>query len=422
MRAALWLLAIFAAAVGIALFAAQSTGTVTLFWPPHRVDVSLNLVLLLLFGAFVLLHFALRALSALLDLPAQAKAWRAAQRERAMHGELRDALAHLLAGRFSRARKLAEASALHASALRKAVPQSAEVQAMAHLVAAEAAQSLQDPLLRDLQLQAALDIQLPNSATHVHEGAQLRAARWALEDRDPGAALSRLAALPLGAQRRTIALRLKLRAARLAKHNADALDTARLLAKHGAFSPAAAQSMVRSLATHTLTDAHDAQQLMRAWDRLTAAERAQPEVATHAALRLVNVSAHTPDASVHQGLARQWLQNVWDHYPSLGDSAQSRLVQALEATFETIDTTWLGKIEAAQRQLPRDGRLQYLAGMACMKRELWGKAQQLLSVATEDLKDEPLKRGAWRALALLAENRGDAAAAAKAWRSAAGGV
>jgi HemY protein len=82
---------------------------------------------------------------------------------------------------------------------------------------------------------------------------------------------------------------------------------------------------------------------------------------------------------------------------------------------------WLGKIEAAQRQLPRDGRLQYLAGMACMKRELWGKAQQLLGLAAEDLKDEPLKRAAWRALALLAENRGDAAAAAKAWRNAAGG-
>jgi HemY protein len=272
-----------------------------------------------------------------------------------------------------------------------------------------------------VQLQAALDSRLPKSAAHVQEGAQLRAARWALDDRDPAAALSRLAALPQGAQRRTLALRLKLRAARLAKNNIAAIDTARLLAKHGAFSPAAASSMVRSLATHILTDAHDAQQLLRAWDSLSAAEQAQPEVATHAALRLVNVSAHTPEASVHQVHARQWLQPVWDNYPSLGDSAQSRLVQALEATFDTIDTTWLGKIEAAQRQLPRDGRLQYLAGMACMKRELWGKAQQLLGVATQDLKDEPLLRATWRALALLADNQGDAAAAATAWRKAAGG-
>jgi HemY protein len=421
MRGALWLLAIFAAAVGVALFASQSSGTITLFWPPHRVDLSLNLVLLLLFGAFVLLHFALRAFAALLDLPARAKAWRAAQRERAMHGELRDALAHLLAGRFSRARKLAETSAQHAIALRGDVPQSNEVQAMAHLVAAEAAQSLQDPVVRNAQVQAALDITLPKSAAHVREGAQLRAARWALDDRDPTEALNRLAELPIGTQRRTLALRIKLRATRMGRYNADALDTARLLAKHGAFSANAAQSMVRSLATHTLTDAHDAQQLMRAWDRLTAAERQQPEIATHAALRLVNVSAGTPEAAAHQDLARQWLQTIWDNYPTHSDTTQNRIVQALEATFDTIDTTWLGKIEAAQRQLPNDGRLQYLAGMACMKRELWGKAQQLLTLATEDLKDEKLQRSAWRALALLAENRGDATQAAKAWRNAAGG-
>ena len=420
MRGALWLLAIFAAAVGVALFASQSNGTVTLFWPPHRIDLSLNLVLLLLLGGFVLLHFALRAVAALLDLPAQAKAWRAAQRERAMHGELRDALAHLLAGRFSRARKLAETSAVHAAALNDTVPQSNEVKAMAHLVAAEAAQSLQDPTARDAQVQAALDVGLPKSALHVHEGVRLRAARWALDDRDPAEALNRLAELAQGTQRRTIALRLKLRATRQAHQNADALDTARLLAKHGAFSKAAASSMVRSLATHTLTDAHDAQQLMRAWASLTDAERKQPEVATHAALRLVNVTAGTPEAAEHQERARQWLQTTWDNYPSLGDGAQNRTVQALEATFDTIDTMWLGKIESAQRQFPNDGRLQYLAGMACMKRELWGKAQQLLTLATEDLKDEPLKREAWRALALLAENRGDAAVAAKAWRSAAG--
>ncbi|MGA8516037.1 MAG: heme biosynthesis HemY N-terminal domain-containing protein [Burkholderiaceae bacterium] len=421
MRAALWFLAIFAAAVGIALFASNSKGMVTLFWPPHRVDMSLNLVLLLLIAAFVLLHFALRALSALLDLPTQAKAWRSAQRERAMHTELQAAMAHLLAGRFSRARKLAIESAQHAGALSDRVVHSAQAKAMAHLVAAEAAQALQDLPLRDTQLQAALAQILPKNASAVHEGAQLRAARWALSERDPAAALKYLAQLPQGAQRRTLALRLKLRAARFAKQSSVALDTARLLAKHGAFSPVAANSLLRSLAIDTLTDAHDGAQLLRAWDSLSDTERAQSEVATHAALRLVNVSAGTPDASAQQQRARQWLQSAWDSYPSLTDSAQSRLVQALEATFDTLDTTWLGKIEAAQRQLPRDGRLQYLAGMACMKRELWGKAQQLLSLATEDLNDEVLKRGAWRALALLAQNRGDTSAASIAWRRAAGG-
>ncbi|HWS06072.1 MAG TPA: heme biosynthesis protein HemY, partial [Burkholderiaceae bacterium] len=43
MRAALWLLALFAVAVAAALFAGNNQSTLTLFWPPHRVDLSLNL-------------------------------------------------------------------------------------------------------------------------------------------------------------------------------------------------------------------------------------------------------------------------------------------------------------------------------------------------------------------------------------------
>src|SRR6478752_530528 len=110
MRATLWLLALFGIAVAGALFAGNNQGTVTLFWPPYRVDVSLNLVLLLLVAAFALLHAALGALAALFDLPRQALRWRTQQKERAMHGAMLDAISHLMAGRFIRARKAAEAA------------------------------------------------------------------------------------------------------------------------------------------------------------------------------------------------------------------------------------------------------------------------------------------------------------------------
>lgn len=83
MRAALWLMGLFAAAVALALFAGNNQGTVTLFWPPHRIDVSANLALLLLLLAFGGLYVALRTLGSLLELPRQARQWRAQQRERA---------------------------------------------------------------------------------------------------------------------------------------------------------------------------------------------------------------------------------------------------------------------------------------------------------------------------------------------------
>ena len=48
MRAALWLIALFAVAVAAALFAGSNHGSVTLYWPPYRIDFSLNMVVLLL--------------------------------------------------------------------------------------------------------------------------------------------------------------------------------------------------------------------------------------------------------------------------------------------------------------------------------------------------------------------------------------
>jgi len=76
MRAAFWFIALFGVAVAVALFAGDNDAVVSLFWAPHRVDISLNLMVLLLFAAFALLHFALKALSVIASLPVQARRWR----------------------------------------------------------------------------------------------------------------------------------------------------------------------------------------------------------------------------------------------------------------------------------------------------------------------------------------------------------
>ena len=57
--------------------------------------------------------------------------------------------------------------------------------------------------------------------------------------------------------------------------------------------------------------------------------------------------------------------------------------------------------------------------MACLSRQLWGKATQLLTQAVLGLQDIGLQRKAWQALAVLAEKRGDAEAAEQAYKQAA---
>ena len=419
MRAALWLLVLFGVAVASALFAGNNQGTVTLFWPPHRIDLSLNLVLLLLTLGFVTLYAALRALNALLALPRRARRWRLHQKERTMHAAILDAMALFLAGRFLRSRKTALEALAQENGLTQAqtnVPHARQLRALAHLVCAEASQALQDHTQRDHHLAQALH-HAPELGSQpereLREGIQMRAAHWSLSNREPQAALDWLGALPQGAARRTLALRMKLKAAR---HAQSALDTARLLSKHRAFSANAGESIVRGLAMELIDEARDPAQLERAWQSLDAAERAMPELTVHAAQRL---SALNGDAAT----VRQWLLPVWqtfaNHPNALSEQQASRLVRALDGGLDDVDGTWLARIEAAAQAHPRNTRLQYLAGMACLKRQLWGKAQQLLTQSAQQLPDAQLRRSAWQHLAELAERRGDTAAAAQAWKQAA---
>lgn len=426
MRGALWLIALFGVAVAIALFAGNNQGLVTLFWPPYRVDLSLNLVVLLLLATFVLGYSALRALAALFDLPRQAKRWRAQQKERAMHAALMDAHSYLLAGRFTRARRSAQAALSQEQTLGAAgvkLGNAAQFRALSNLVAAQSAHALQDRAGRDQHLAQALDDpsqQHTALGQETREGAQLRAARWALDDRDAAAALAWLDGLPMGVARRTLALRVKLKAARLAHRTAEALETARLLAKHRAFPGDAAQSIVRGLGIELINGAYDTTQLLQVWNSLEGAERDLSELAIVAAERMAALQGDT-------GIARDWLLPLWERMvaapgsPAAGldDYLSVKLVRALEGGLESLDGPWLARIESAQQRNPRDARLQYLAGMACMQRQLWGRAQLLLAQAATGLQELSLQRNAWRALARLAEQRGDETAAVQAWKRAA---
>lgn len=423
MRSVFWLLGLAALAVALALLVGRNPATLTLFWPPYRFDVSFNFVVFALIAVFVLLHLALRAIAVLRELPAQAQRWRGQQVERAVVGAVMDALSHQLSGRFVRAQSAAQHALdqLKSSAVAQ-WPRRDQLQLLAHLLLAESAQALQNKDRRDEHLQAALSPQLLKSAPEAYEGALLRAVRWAVEDRDVDAARSRLADLPQGAARRIQTLRLKLRIARLGGATAEALETARVLAKHRAFSPSVARSVVRGLALDALGQAHDLQQLQAVWLKLDSTERAMPELALAAAQRANGLAVKGGDAAdrlAAAALVRTWLEPLWQTFGSLDPAQQRQCVQALEPGLPQLDAAWLARVEQAQRQLPNNPFLQYLSGQACMQRQLWGKAAQLLGQASHSLQEPTLLRRTWCALAELALERGDETAAQAAWKKAA---
>lgn len=423
MRGVLWLLALFTVAVVAALFAGNNHDTVTLFWEPYRIDASFNLVVAALGLLFVVLHLALIGLSGLLRLPQQARQWRLAHRERAMYGALLDALALLVSGRFVRARKAAERVLEMGGAVEHSgekLPFAARLRAMTHLLAAESAHAVQDRAVREAHLTQALQHSAGRYGQDTYDGVRLRAARWAFDDRNAAQTLEWLNQLPPGTSRRTLALRLRFKSARLAGNSRAALETARQLTKHRAFSELAGASIARGLALEMLQATHDPAQIQRIWNALEDSERRMPDVALKAAQRLLAHGGSTV-------MVQEWLQPVWmaatTESPGLSDVQRVQLVMVLESVFtqapSTMDTEWLRRLEAAQQHQPSEVAWQYLAGVACARMQLWGKAQQLLRQSVAGLQDTVLRRRAWSLLGQMAEDRQDTAAALHAYKEAA---
>jgi HemY protein len=252
------------------------------------------------------------------------------------------------------------------------------------------------------------------------EGAMMRAARWSLDDRDASESLLWLDRLPQGVTRRTLAMRLRLKAARLAGQSSQALDTALLLIKHRAFTPEAAESMVRSLVFELIAKTHELGQMERLWNRLGEAQRTSTDLA-------IQASQHWLQLKGDPAVARTWLKPIWTKLqqdPKKLSAAQKlKLIQTFDRSFTGQDSVeerdWLVSIESAQKANPRDALLQFLAGRLCQKKQLWGKAQVLLAQAAPAIEDVQLRRQAWRAVAELAEQREDFQAAMQAFKKAA---
>ncbi len=412
MRTVIWLVLLFAAAVVAASTLGRNDGLVSFYWGSWRLDLSLNLFLFGFFVSCVVLVTVIQGMHALLSLPARAREWRVLRRERAAQGALREALAELFAGRYSRAQKAAQ----RALTIQESTPElenDQELRVLSHLLAASSLHRLLDRPRRDEQLRRVFQLSRRSAVPRaVDDGARLLAAEWALDDRNAARALELLSELPAGTARRTQALRIKLQASRLDHQPLEALRTARLLAKHQGFSRVAAQGLLRSLACEALDSAHDADQLRRVWQQFDAADRRDPWVASRAAQRAAALGAHDE--------GRSWLRPFWDRMGELQADERTELAGALIEVIDGLGPDWLPRLEAALTAFSHEPAVVAAVGAAFAERQLWGKARRLLEDAARSPQLEGrMRRRAWRQLADLARQDGDEDRAAECEQEAA---
>jgi len=391
-RALFWLVAVFAAAVALALAGRVAEGYVLVVYPPWRVEASMLLALIVLAACFVLGYATLRLLNHTFALPAQVRAFRERRKREHAQLALAAALQGYFEGRYARAEKEA-ALAWEAGA----------APGIAALIAARAAHQMREYERRAQWLERA-----ERAGESLHAARLLTQAELALDERDFTGARDALRSLHGTGPRHIATARMQLRAERGAQNWEEVLRLAALLAKRGALAPAIAEEhRVQAYLELLARASGDRVALEARLRRIPAEDLAHPRVAAAAARRAVALG--------NPALARELIER------SLGAEWNAALVQLYgeqpKMEPQRAQEEARLRIERAERWLPEhaeDAQLLATLGRLCVTAELWGKARNYLEAS--------LSLGASRAahleLAQLAEREGRAAEAQKHFRRA----
>lgn len=380
MRWIFWILGLFALAVAAALALRFNTGYVLLVSPPYRVELSLNLFVIVCLAALGLGYLLLRFVLGAIELPARVREFRARRARDNARSALLDALRAFFEGRYGRAEKAAAA-----------VIESGEMPALGAVLAARAAHQLRRHDRRDEYLARAAEIAPDDVAMRVIAEAEMH-----LEQRHFQEALLALKALP---EKHTAGLRLELRAQQQARNWEQTLPLIDQLTRRGVFDAAQAAQLRRYAQIETLRRrALDLFALEEYWQKVPSEQKRDPKVAAAAAQCFVTLGGGERACEIVEAS----LEHAWDSELAgcYADCTGAPVVRRIERAEK-----WL----AAN---PRDAVLLLTLGRLCAQQELWGKAQSYLdaSIAVEPMHTTHL------ALAELHDRLGHADAARRHYR------
>ena len=394
MRALLWLIAVFAAAVALVILGRVDAGYVFFVYPPYRVEVTMLFFVLAAAATFAMLYALARLFGRILALPATVRAYRARRRRERGHSALAAGLQAYYEGRYRRA----ERQAALAYDL-------GTVPGLAALLAARAAHQLRNFQDRDRWLERA------DTAGNEFQTARLVSrAELALEERDFGAARDALRRVQTEGPRHIAAARMLLRAARGAGAWDEVLRLAGQLVKRDAIAPALAEEY-KVQANVELLDraADDAGAFEQRWRAIPPRDQLHPRVAAAAARHATALGlAALAREIIEHALAAEWGSRLVALYAQL--PASLPLAEREEEARLRIERAehWLTEHN-------RDPELLAALGRLCVQAELWGKARSFLeaSLSFEDTRPVHVE------LARLAERLGDTGEAQRHFRRAA---
>jgi len=374
MRGLFWILLILGLAVGVALLATGNQGYVLIVRPPYRLELSLNLLLVLIVLSFALLHLGLQFIHYTRRLPASVRAYKEAQRLERAHEALRESLHAMAEGHYAAAQKAA-ARAFDLG----------EDPALSALVAARASHKLKQKSRRDYYLaeaeQRAPDRQLAR---------MLMQAELLLDDGQYSDALEVLQRLKKIEVDHPAALRLELKLHTRLGNWQQTLALLKELRNDEIMDEQQAREM-RLVAHRHLLQRHadDLPGLSDYWRQMSVEDRLDSRLARLAAGSFIRLGAHMQALEIiENSLARQWDSDLAELLGECISSNPQKLLQQAER--------WLMQHEA-------DAKLLLALGNICSRMQLWGKAESYLEASISVRSSA----AAHLALARVLENRGE---------------
>lgn len=346
MRALFWLLGLFALAVGVTLAARYNDAYALLVWHPWRIQISMNLLVLLLVVAFLVIYRIARIFVRAGELPHEVTEWRRQRRRDQAQSALYDAERFYREGRFGQAFRAA--SQAYTGLAKPGV---------AALLAARSAHAMRDGERRDAWL--------AHAAAHDREIRMARLmteAEMACSDRRFDVAAASLEGLKAHGHRHLAVTRLAMQVEQGRGRWNEVARLARTLKKHSALSSEQAAPLLRRALLEQLRDAEgDLPALTRVWESIPDAERHEPGFLIRAVPHLIGAGDDKiAVAAIAQSLKQEWEPELASLY---GRCQSSDLREQL-----TVAEGWL-------KLHPDDAQLLMALGRLCLRAQLWGKAQ-----------------------------------------------
>jgi HemY protein len=369
MKSLLWLLGLFAIAVGLTL-AAHNNGYLVLVYPPYRIEMSLTLFVIALLVGFVLGYALLRMVLAALRLPDYVRRFRAERALNRGRSAMMEALTAFFEGRYA----AAEQAAVRAMDL-------GEGSGINPIIAARAAHELREFDKRDAYLAAAEGKSVGEATMRL-----MAQSKFMLDQQQPQSALNALKELRnAGVRNHVGALQLELKAQQLAQNWDGVLEVLTQLEKRAALEITVAVQLRQQAYIGKLRRAEGAAALQTVWKSIPGEFRRRARVAATAA----GIFIQLKDCVTAQRILADSLETEWD---------SSLLALYGECPGDNV----VAQIEQAERWLKQhadDAALLLALGRLCLHQGLWGKAQNYLEASISVAPS----RAAYTALAQLLE-------------------